>query len=196
MNNVVDFEFPYPEDVDKFLQSTVAVLSKPNVVVAQHDTSDYAAISLPQHVAEEIEPNSNPLCLRLRSGVPSVLSLVAARLERTIEVTCDTDILEIGSQSLRVRQRMRWEVEEVQLPNALLTMPKTVYESGDPQISINGKSTVFSRYATFGDILSDRLTVRVPLERMIGAFEMASASLIVSTETCEMSTNMPSRFIS
>ena len=170
----LQLDLPKPEGVETILPSTVAVVSDPDIVLTpQLESSSYSTISVPPEVLEEVDEEANPLCFRMRSsGSPAPLLFAAARLERIITIHCDTDVIEVGTESLRIQQRMRWEVDEVQLPRALLTIPKRVYQFGNPQVSIDGKPTFHSRYVTFGDSELDRYTVQVELDRLIGSFEL------------------------
>lgn len=172
--SALEFEFPVPDGAQRILPSTVAVVANSDIVVAPaEEATNYSLISPPVAVLDELDEEANPLCLRSRvAGAPQPLPFAIARLQRVVTVRCETDILEVGSESLRVQQRMQWDLNEVPLPWALLTIPKRVSDYGNPQFTIDGQTKIHQRYFTFGDADSDRYIVKVPLDRMIGSFEM------------------------
>lgn len=169
----IDLHLPTPTRVSSLLQSTVAISTPPNVTVAQQGSVNYSEINLPDRIRADLDPGDNPLCLRLKSiGPPPPLPIVAAKLQRKVNVVSELEIIDVDANQLMVRQQMQWRVSDVPLRHALLTMNDDVLNGGDLKIAVNDESVVYRPSPTFGDYTTDTVTIQVPLQPMLGNFDM------------------------
>lgn len=170
------FEFPLLVDLEKlsYLHSTVAV-STPAEIVAEQGDSQYAEVGIPERLRSDLELDDNPSCFRMRSiGPPLPFSLSAYKLERTTEVDCEIEVVDINATQIRLRERMQWRISDVPLQNALLWMKDSVYRDGDLQVEVNGESKIdqLSLVPSFADSETGIVTVRIPLPPDLGRFDM------------------------
>lgn len=170
------FEFPRLVDLEKlsYLHSTVTV-STPAEIVAEQGDSEYAEVGIPERLRSDLELDDNPSCFRMRSiGPPEPFSVSAYKLERTTEVDCEIEVVDINATQIRLRERMQWRISDVPLQNALLWMKDSVYRDGDLQVEVNGESKIdqLSLVPSFADSETGIVTVRIPLPPDLGRFDM------------------------
>ena len=168
-------ELPFVTNAKSVRQSTLAISNGSTVALAVGDATGFTETTLPPRLADELESDTNPTCYRTKvAGARPSLPLFARRLQGAIDVKNDIEIVGIDTDSITVRQEMKWQVRNVPLQAALLIMSRELADKtkGNVQVEVNGNSVVTGPVPSFPDFVTGNSIIKVELEPGMSAFDM------------------------